>query len=365
MIENKFQSIAEQVESVLRQGMMSGRWRDVLPGRERLARELGVSHKTVEMAMRRLVAEGLLVSPGSGRRRQILLPKGEKKRNDLRVRILLYDKDSRLEPCDLELLDRLRMAGFAADFALKTQMDLGMDVGRVARFVEKTPADAWVVMAGAREVLEWFSRQEVPAIAMFGRFTGLPIAVSSPRKAPAMVKSLHRLVELGHRRIVMMVHEERRNPYPALFEKIFLDELELLGIATSSYNLPEWNYGAAGFRDCLEKLFLHTPPTAIIFGESRFYVAGQQHLARRGIHAPEDVSLIADDSHQIFAWCEPAVSHFSWDSGPVIKRVVQWVKNVARGKQDKRQVLFAGDFIEGGTIGPVGGKVLKGKRSDW
>ena len=33
-------------------------------------------------------------------------------------------------------------------------MDLIMDVGRVSRFVRKTKADAWVVSASSREVLE-------------------------------------------------------------------------------------------------------------------------------------------------------------------------------------------------------------------
>lgn len=218
----------------LREGMLGGRWRDHLPGRDRLAADLGCSHGTVEAALRRLCTQGMLVSQGSGQRRRIVLPEGKAIRRELRVRILAYDQDSKLEPYQLDLLNDLRMAGFAADYAMKIQADLGMDVGRVARFVAKTPADVWVVVSGSREILEWFSQQDVPVIALFGRFTGLPIAVSCPRKIPAMVSSLRRLVELGHRRIVMMSNEERRKPYPALFEQKFLDGLESLGVATGS-----------------------------------------------------------------------------------------------------------------------------------
>lgn len=100
-------------------------------------------------------------------------------------------------------------------------------------------------------------------------------------------------------------------------------------------------------------LFRHSPPTAIILGEARLFAAAQQHLARRGIHAPADVSLICDDTVPAFAWCEPAVAHLRWDSRPVVKRVIQWAKNIAAGKEDKRQVLIDGVFEEGGTIGPV------------
>ena len=40
--------------------------------------------------------------------------------------------------------------------------------------------DAWVIIAGSREVLEWFVEQQIPAFALFGRRDGLPIAGVGP-----------------------------------------------------------------------------------------------------------------------------------------------------------------------------------------
>ncbi|MFU8892451.1 MAG: substrate-binding domain-containing protein [Luteolibacter sp.] len=345
---------AEQVAALLREGMHIGRWRGWLPGRGRLAKELGCSHGTVEAALQQLVREGLLVTEGAGKRRRIVLRRGEARKRVMRVRILLYEQVDRSMPDLAELLARLQEQGYAADFALKSLKDLGMQVDRVASFVKKTPADAWVVAAGSREILEWFAHGPVPALAMFGRFSGLPIASSSPRIAPAMVKAVRRLAELGHRRIVMLSSEERHKPFPAIFEQIFLDELKALGLPTGPYNLPDWPGHANGLRACLDALFKVTPPTALICGETRFFAAAQQYLARRGIHAPEHVSLICSDPDPAFEWCDPAVSHFCWDRKPVIKRVVEWVDNVAKGKDDRRQMLFDGEFVEGGTIGPAG-----------
>ncbi len=42
-----------------------------------------------------------------------------------------------------------------------------------------------------------------------------------------------------------------------------------------------------------------------------------------------------------------------WDSGPVLRRVVRWVANMGRGKEDRRQTLTKAEFVEGGTIGVV------------
>ncbi len=341
----------DQICGLMRAGMLSGRWRGYLPGRARLAAELGCSEWMVEEAMRRLAGEQMLVSEGAGRRRRIVLPNGGLRKRELRVRILLYDRDDLSHVHNVALLDRLHQAGFPANHAVKTLEDLGMDVAQVARFVEKTEADAWIVSAGSREVLEWFSAQDVPAIALFGRFTGLPIACASPRVAPAMVTSVRRLAELGHRRIVMLVPTERRKPFPALFERLFFEELEALGLPTGSYNLPDWDHHADGLRACLDSLFQHTPPTAIICQETRIFVATQQHLARKGIHAPENISLISCDWDPSFSWCQLAIAHYRWDYEPIVRQVVRWVEGVARGKNNRRQVLFNGGFVEGGTIG--------------
>ncbi len=107
-------------------------------------------------------------------------------------------------PENVDLLARLQGAGFAASFSNKSLKDLGMDSGRVARLVATQPADAWVVSAGSRDVLEWFSEQPVPAIAMLGRFSGLPIAAACQSKSPAILAAVRKLVSLGHRRIVML-----------------------------------------------------------------------------------------------------------------------------------------------------------------
>ncbi len=115
-----------------------------------------------------------------------------------------------------------------------------MDVERVARYVKRNPADAWVVSAASREVLEWFASQPTPAIAMYGRSAAAPIAAACTIMIPSMTEAVRRLVELGHKRIVMIAREERRKPRLSRLEQAFIDELEAAGIKTGDYNLPDW-----------------------------------------------------------------------------------------------------------------------------
>lgn len=348
-------SHAEQVAAYLRGELARGRWGEVLPGIQRLSSDLGVNHNTMEAALHLLEAEGLLVPQGHGRPRKVMVNKLRPDKRSLRVCILHYEMEDRSLPYQVELLARLQEAGHVADSAGKTLHDLGMRVDRIARLVQASDADAWVVCAASREVLAWFAESSIPAIALFGRFHGLPIAAVSPRKIPAMVACVRKLVALGHRRIVLFAREERRKPLPAQFEQAFIDEMAGQGLPTGPFNLPDWEENPAGFHDCLDTLFRHTPPTALILGETQFFMSLQQYLLKRGLRVPEDVSVVCPDPDPAFLWCNPAVSHIRWDYEPLVHRILRWADQVAQGRDDRSQSSFLAELIEGGTIGPAKG----------
>lgn len=351
---SRFSSITEQVTDLLRTGIHNGRWQQAMPGRTRLALELQVSHKTIERALCNLETEGLILGQGKGRKRLIVEAPENVARQGLRIAFL---KDSALpyEIGDmsyiLELRHRLEEAGHTIFFSEKSLKELGMDVGRIAAFVTHTEADAWIIIAGSHPVLEWFSKYSTPSFALFGRRKGIPIASAGPDKPPVCGSATRHLIALGHQRITMIVQKQHRSPKPGGSAEAFLKEIKTAGISSGTFNLPDWEESKEGFVALLESLFEHTPPTAIILDEAFQFHAAVYFLATRGIRIPKDVSLVCMDSAPSFAWCEPSVAHIHWDARPVVRRIVRWIDNVARGKEDKRQTLTKAKFIEGGTIG--------------
>ena len=216
MSELRVLTAAQQVAAYLREELIRGRWGGRIPGGDRLAAELGVGRNTVEGSLKELETEGLLVPQGAGRRRKVVVQEGFK-RSRLRLVILPYEETDRKRGYMLDLQFRLIEAGHTAGFSTKALMDLGLDAKRVARLVQETEADAWVVFGGPREVLEWFAAQSVPAFAVFGRRRTVRIAGTGPDKLPALLEMLRELVGLGHRRIVLLMREEHRKPQPGLF----------------------------------------------------------------------------------------------------------------------------------------------------
>lgn len=323
-----------------------------MPGVHSLVATLGTSPNTVLEAVRTLEREGLLESQGPGRSSRIVIPEGMRPPG-LRIKILLYDKIDVSVGYMIELKHQLLESGHNASFSDKSLLDFQMNADRVVRYVNKSDAEAWVVLGGSLSILEWFSLQPFPTFALFGRMREVAMAGLVVDRTQAMTSAVQRLVSLGHRRIVMLVREDHRLPHPSMFVLRFLELLQAQGIPTGPYNVPDWEANADGLCKCLNSLFQHTPPTAIIFDELHVFAAARLHLVENGITSPKDVSIICLDPDPIHSWSKSPVSHFYWDIERMIRRTVQWADNAACGKQDRRKTFIKASFVEGGTIGPV------------
>ena len=344
-------SPSQQVARHLSGEILRGVWSGEMPGVPYLAADLGVDRKTVDAALHLLEEEGLLENRGAGKRRRI-----RKIANPttpaLRLAILLGEASDSRTDYMVELKHRLEEAGHSPFFVKQSMVELGMKVASIAKVVERIDAGAWIVQAGSREVLEWFAERPIQTFALFGRRDGLPMAGVGPDTPSAYAAATKTLIELGHRRIVVLARPRRRLPEPGVSERAFLDELKAHGLPASDYNLPAWDETISGFRARLESLFRVTPPTALIIDEVPPFIAAQQFLSHRRLRVPEDVSLICTDSNASLEWCLPRVAHIHSEIYPVVRRVVRWAGNVSAGKPDLRQTLTPSRFVSGGTIGP-------------
>jgi DNA-binding LacI/PurR family transcriptional regulator len=353
MSDMGFSTLTEQVAQALRDGLQQGRWKGTMPGRNRIAAELSVNHKTANTALKLLENEGLIVSRGAGREREIALTDHSFIKSSLHIKILLYDKTDAHSEAIIDLSFRLKEQGHHVSFAEKPLVNLHFDVKRVIRMVEKNDADAWIVIAGSRDVLEWFASRSIPTFSMFGWHSHLSLPSLITNKISATTKALQQLEKLGHRRIVLITGEEHRKPALGTFEKWFLNYLETMGITVGKYNLPDWKNDRCGLHRCLDSLFRHTPPTALFINDPVFFFATMQNLSSKGLTVPRDVSLIVMEDHPAFEMFDPEVSVISTPKHRWVPRIVQWIDNITKGKEDRGVTAILCKFKEGGMIGPT------------
>jgi DNA-binding LacI/PurR family transcriptional regulator len=339
-------SVAEQVASHLREGLQQGKWTGVMPGRDRLARELGVHGSTVERALGQLEQEGLLQSGGPGKRRKIAAKKIAP--GGTRVVILLYEPEDVLDHRIAEIQQHLHAAGHRPSFASKAMSELKHDPKRIMAMMKAHPAEAWIVLAAARSVLQILSETSTPTFALFGAMSNLRIAGTGARKIEALGDCIDHLYRKGCRRIVMLIRGEGKTTGLNMTGRVFFEELNKRNLSQSSYNLPEWENTPDGLHRCLDELFKVTPPDAILVDDWILLYAIQRFISHKRGLAFRQVECVTTDYHPSFKWCQPAVPHFYWDHTKVVRRVVQWVDHVAQGKEDRKVKLIEARFVPGG-----------------
>lgn len=348
-------SAPEQVARHLKAQIQMRTWTGIMPGGAALARELGIGRTTADSALDLLAAEGIVESQGARRRRQIVKADLSLDDKPISVGLLLYEPEDASNPHVFELRKQLFTTRFRMELAPKTLLELGHNPSRVDKMLRDHPYDAWVIHAGSEPVLRWCSELSIPAFALFGRMKDLKIPGVKPDKIPAMRDALRIVTGLGHRRMVLLVREERRSPSYGNFEKVFLEELAALGILTGNYNIPDWQETPSGLRSCLEKLLKITPPSVIFVGDAVLFIAIQNLLRQMNTKASNQVCLICTDHHPNFDWCDPPIPHFSWDHRATVRQIVNWLRQMSRGKPTYKQTFAPTKFVHGDLIRRVSG----------
>lgn len=352
-------SLVDMTVEVMREGLRSGRWRSRMPGQLKLAKELGVSRKTLAAAIARLVEEGVISA--SGERKAVAVPEAptRARSRSLRVAVLILqpmeDLAAEARQGLQDLLMELHLDGHVGRLVSYPKGKDTHKTGYLPRLVEEAAVDAWLIHNGTVEVLKWFAGSGVPVMAMGGRIQDIPIAgVGTGVKAfvPTVVR---RLVGLGHRRIVLISPRAWRLPEPASTIVEFRRELEAAGIRPSEYHTPDWEETPEGLFKLLDELFRVTPPTAVLCWAMNTPYGVQSWLKGRGLRIPEDVSIVSIWDDGVYAWYSPGLRIACMESSDeaVRRRMRDWLRGVAAGKNDLTQHLVKPELDEGNSIGPA------------
>lgn len=356
-------TLTEQVAGLIRDGLRAGRWSARMPGQGILSKEFGVSGKTVYGALRLLMEEGLLVSDGNGRGALVTAKgsrgvPGKATRRMLRVVVFSMPPIKDLPPGDysdlVRLVQDLEHDGHAATLV---GFPTGKDprkTGYLARLVQETEADVWLVHMGTHEALEWFYKSGVTVLAMGGHHADLPMPKIGANLAGCVAHTVRRLTAMGHRRIVFIVPAIWRRPEPGRSVKAFVRAMEEAGIRTTEFNLPEWEESREGLARLFDSLFRVTPPTAVIGGAPHTLAGALGWMLAHGLHVPRDVSVVFAKMEHGLEWCVPGldVAVMESDDVAVWRRVRKWVSDVAEGRIHREEMSFDLKLIEGNSMGP-------------
>lgn len=335
------QLTADQTVSHLRDGILRGKWAGELLGTLAMAQHLGVSKDAVREAFVRLETEGLILSQGPGKPRLVKQGLKRSRKRAFRVGILLNrppeEESLEMQQFILSLQYHLRDGGYEFHVAPRTLSSMVGNQSALEALVAKNPADGWVVICADRGVLEWFCAQGIFTFAYGGRNFELPIATFGVNYTAGMAGLTRLLLEMGHRRISMLVPPDWKEPDPNRIVSAFLHELKCVSPSHSSYFLPPWDFDPQSFNERLEQLFRISPPSTLIIDAASRVGPVLAFLANRRIRVPEDISLFCMARESSLEWFRPKIAHFSYDLGRPIDRIIQWLNLAEKGEQDTTQ----------------------------
>jgi DNA-binding LacI/PurR family transcriptional regulator len=266
----------------------------------------------------------------------------------------LTDLPSSLQRDLLEIRRGVEGAGHVCVFVTKTRSELGNEPSRMARLVAQTRAAIWLLVSARLEVVKWFETQSLRVLAWGGRVADSSIPFVALDTCPSIRTIIRELGKLGHRRIVMISPRNWRQPcLGSGFVRVFVEELEALGVRWCDYHLPDWDETPDGLKALLDALFRVTPPQALIVDRQRWAPAVLGFLARRGLRVPKDVSLICLDQDETLAWCDPPIARLRYDETQPIRHILKWILAAAVGKESRKSVVIPAEFDPAGSLGPA------------
>ncbi|TCT08426.1 LacI family transcriptional regulator [Tepidamorphus gemmatus] len=228
-----------------------------------------------------------------------------------------------------------------------------------------------------RELLDRLSRQQTDGI-MLGPYTPIddtfdtflrsldtPIVLvdrDEPKwadcvmadHAGATFEATSRLLDLGHRRIVLLTGEPVLYPARARL-KGYLDAFAARGLKPEERLVRAQSFFATeSLRQTSSLLAGDDPPTAIIAGGIDMLAGVLKAIRVRGLKVPDDISVVAAGDSELAELYAPAISVERWDQAEIGRTAAELLINrmVRRTSDPPQHVLLPAEFIQRGSIAP-------------
>jgi DNA-binding LacI/PurR family transcriptional regulator len=336
-----------------------------------LRTRLKIGRNTVRGALDLLEREGLL-DVARGRRRRIRsTPSQDSTRPKLpRTRIvglLTSTPVYTISPFGLFLISEIQQNLHDAGYQLEIHSDAKFaapDPSKTLRnLLAYSRAACWVLIGPTLQMVRWFERQNVPALAQGGYVIDMKLPMADVDSGAIVRHAVRTLLSRGHARIALTMGASDMPGESALtrqfsdtFEKFryLLRDSDANAFATAVLHRSKPD----AMREALDQLWnastsaRRPPPTALLINRPRHVLTAMTHLAEMGLRVPQDVSLISMHHLAYLDEIRPTVAHYTFDWRAFARRFTALARRLADGStlSVRRRLLATPEFRDGGTL---------------
>lgn len=336
--------MVEQAAEYLRREIHAGKLQGQLPGVRVLASALGVSPPTISAAVRKLVAEGLLIHEGPRKRLRIAGSEAPGRGGEAAFRKVLFLTPTSLKdtmPVALEILSRLLMA--RPQWTVR-HFPLASGSRKPSRhrwegLMEIEQPEQVIVFSGQLEQARWAAKGKIPVIFLGGDPGPERIPILGVQASEMLAIALDHLLDLGHRRMCLpfcghpagLVERQR---------EVFAAKLGKRDVPfVPAYHTPAArDESPARLEELVRRVFDIRPPTALLALDWPHLLFLKGFAAKNGLRIPEQASIVLLSNDINISWLTPRPAHFRYPVKRLVNTLVRWIEKGAPS-QDARSAL--------------------------
>lgn len=367
MADNLKHSLSLRVADTLEEKVGEGRWKVVLPGIRVLCDEMGVSSRTMMMALRILENRGVLDAAEKGKPRALKtgFEQTQQEKKQLSVCVLMWRKLEDLSLADRDIVNHFRQeiqeGGGEVNLLVYHEVVKASGGNKIAEVIERNPADGYMVVGAHLSVSEVLVELGVPVAYVGGEHVKGAVPRAGYSMSGMCSEFLEEMVKLGHERCitllpgVMVRHDEGLSHVEEAIGRVYWEH----GLRfVAHFHCPRWGSGLSDLQAGLDKLFRLTPPTALILGDASMVPGVVSFLMQRGLRYPEDVSIACLDGSEALKHFVPPISHITKmgkSGGKRMFRLLQQRMELRGEMSNEVTILPCGVVMTDSLVGPKGG----------
>ena len=350
-------SVVEQASMALREAIRKGELRDPLPGGHQLSQRLGISRPSVQAALRRLAAEGIVIIRKGHRCRLARKFAARTSASHPGVCVLCPVSAESMfygeHPLLLEMHAEFASRGIGWEVLFDPKLGGKQPEKRLSRVIAARPNVTWILFATPPPIQEWFLKARVPTLVLGSRVPDLGLPSADLNYEAVGWHAAGTVVRHGHNSIALVLPPV---PLPGDYasRKGFLHyaERQAPNLQVVDWKIPD---DPAQRRMTLKRLLsAPTRPTVLISVRPALTIAVVAEVLAHGLRIPEDISIVSRDTHPLLDSAFPYLTRYRSTFKQLAMRMVRIAMGQLSGRPvSARPSLVMPTFFPGATLGRI------------
>lgn len=356
-METVFQSRADQAANFLRKKIRSNYWQAQLPAQRVLARELGISRRSLSSALAELEREGLIENRmQSGM--YVVRKRSARESHPLSVGIVFSSNLKTFVDRHLIMLEAIRQVFQARRVRMEIHYAPQLRGNRVSdrfkKLLQENNHHCWILNSPTEAMQMYCKNHLIPAVILGIGYEASDLSNVGVDHFALCRHAVGEIFRRGHRRIALILpHNEKGED--AQSRQGFATCLEHSPYPDAQLTFEYHDQTISGVCRLADRLLARQPrPTAWMVCRQGHFLTIFSYLLHQKVNIPQEISIISRDSDIYLSDIVPEPTRYVANIELMARQCARAALRIMAGQSIQGEKLrVMPDFVPGHTLGPA------------